>query len=68
MTTKDLLQSIKSNLERESLFDDSETLVQIRPNGRTGNATVVASVEGKERVFEVVVRDLGLFESVKIQA
>lgn len=65
MTAKDLIQSLKNNLERESLFTDSEVIVNIQSSDeKSTKATLRMYIEGKIHLLEIHAKDLGVFEGI----
>lgn len=64
MAPKDLIQSLKDNLERESLFEDQPISFEIQYCDRLAKATVARLVEGRWELFEVMVRPLGTSEAI----
>lgn len=65
MTCRELIQNLKSNLEREFEFNDQQIEVNMIGNSREAKAKILIPIEGKIRVVEINAKDLGLFEMQK---
>ena len=66
MSPKDLLQSLKDGLERESSLEDPSISVKIQYCENLGRAIVAKFIEGEWRLFEVFVRPIGTAPDLKI--
>ncbi len=65
MNTKDLLRSLTNKLEVDSQFENENFEVKLQNAEAVSKATILVSVEGKTRMFEVFARDLG-FQSLSV--
>lgn len=67
MTAKSILQSLKSNLERESQFSEENVLVQMQASEKAYKVTVLIPIEGKVRLIEVTAKDLGISDGINVR-
>lgn len=68
MLPKDLLQSLKDNLERESSLEFQDVSVRIFTCDKTARAIVAKYVQGKWELFEVFARPIGMVDDISIGA
>lgn len=66
MAPKDLLQSLKNNLEREASTEIPDVSVRIDACECKAKATVAKFVEGNWHLFEVTVKQIGISPDVRI--
>lgn len=65
MSPKDIIQTLKSGLERESQFEDKTISTHIEYCDKLAKATIMQYCEGKWISFEVLARPLGISEALK---
>ena len=68
MLPRDLLQSMKDDLERKSPEDITDVAVKIQSNEILARATVTKFVEGRWLIFEVIARPIGVSRDIEIGA
>lgn len=68
MAPKDLLQSLKDNLERECSLDYQDVSVKIHVCDRVAKAVVAKFVDGKWMLFEVFARPIGTSDDIVLGA
>jgi DNA-binding protein YbaB len=66
MNTKDLIQTLITNLERDAAFSSENITVHSAVEGKSATALVEVFVEGKVRVMEVQAKELGTFKPLTI--
>jgi len=59
MAPKDILQSLKSSLERDSQFEDKVVTMNLEYCDEFARGTIMRFIEGKWVGFEVLARPLG---------
>lgn len=66
MAPKDILQTLKSSLERESQFEDMPLSMNLEYCEAFAKGTIVKFIEGKWMAFEVMARPIGIYEPLRI--
>jgi hypothetical protein len=65
MNAHQLLQLLKSAIERESGYLDDEVLLSLSGTADKAFAIVTVPIEGKTRIIEIKAREIGIHEGLR---
>lgn len=69
MNAKELIQSLKTQIELQKQFDLSEAVVsQPIGNKELAKTRIMFPIEGTWKVFEVEAKEIATYEGIEIQA